>query len=104
MRVLDRHACYRAIARPNIIGHPVVTSALWVRSSRVRLEMLFGHVKGEWPHPDKLRGRGKLDAELDRAQAEYNTLDSETPQSVVQRPSATRPDNGRLSGTSACDA
>jgi len=66
--------------------------------------MLFGHVKGEWPHPDKLRGRGKLDAELDRAQAEYNTLDSETPQSVVQRPSATRPDNGRLSGTSACDA
>jgi hypothetical protein len=45
-------------------------------------ETLFGHAKGEWPHPVKIRDPGELDAELDRARAEYNTVNSDTPQSV----------------------
>jgi len=36
------------------------------------IETLFGHVKGEWPHLEKIRDPGELDAELDRARAEYN--------------------------------
>ncbi len=38
------------------------------------IETLFGHVKGEWPHLEKIRGPGELDAELDRVRAEYNTV------------------------------
>jgi hypothetical protein len=30
------------------------------------------------PHPEKIRDPGELDAELDRAQAEYNTVNSDT--------------------------
>ena len=36
------------------------------------IETLFGHVKGEWPHLEKTRDGGELDAELDRVRAEYN--------------------------------
>ena len=32
--------------------------------------------------PVKIRDPGELDAELDRARAEYNTVNSDTPQSV----------------------
>jgi putative transposase len=38
------------------------------------IETLFGHVKGEWPHLEKIRDPGGLDAELDRVRAEYNTV------------------------------
>ncbi|WP_448073528.1 integrase core domain-containing protein [Georgenia yuyongxinii] len=38
------------------------------------IETLFGHVKGEWPHLEKIRDGAELDAELDRAQAHYNTV------------------------------
>ena len=38
------------------------------------IETLFGHVKGEWPHLEKIRGPGELDAELDRVRTEYNTV------------------------------
>ncbi len=38
------------------------------------IETLFGHVKGEWPHLEKIRDPGELDAELDRVQREYNTV------------------------------
>ncbi len=37
-------------------------------------ETLFGHVKGEWPHLEKIRDPGELDAELDRVRDEYNTV------------------------------
>ncbi|MGO9500009.1 MAG: integrase core domain-containing protein [Streptosporangiaceae bacterium] len=38
------------------------------------IETLFGHVKGEWPHLEKIRDPGELDLELHRVQAEYNGL------------------------------
>jgi putative transposase len=38
------------------------------------IETLFGHVKGEWPHLEKTRDPGGLDAEPDRVRAEYNTV------------------------------
>jgi putative transposase len=38
------------------------------------IESLFGHVKGEWPHLEKIRDPGQLDAELDRVRVEYNTV------------------------------
>jgi putative transposase len=38
------------------------------------IETLFGHVKGEWPHLEKIRDPGELDAELDRVRAEYNQV------------------------------
>jgi len=38
------------------------------------IETLFGHVKGEWPHLEKIRDPGELDLELDRVRAEYNTV------------------------------
>jgi len=36
------------------------------------IETLFGHVKGEWPHLEKITDPGELAAELDRVRAEYN--------------------------------
>jgi putative transposase len=38
------------------------------------IETLFGHVKGEWPHLERIRDPGELDCELDRRQLEYNTV------------------------------
>jgi putative transposase len=38
------------------------------------IETLFGHVKGEWPHLEKIRDPGQLEAELDRARLEYNAV------------------------------
>jgi transposase InsO family protein len=38
------------------------------------IETLFGHVKGEWPHLEQIRDPGELEAELDHARAEYNTV------------------------------
>jgi transposase InsO family protein len=38
------------------------------------IETLFGHVKGEWPHLEKIRDPGELDRELARCRAEYNTV------------------------------
>ena len=38
------------------------------------IETLFGHVKGEWPHLEKITDPGELEAELDRARLEYNTV------------------------------
>ena len=38
------------------------------------IETLFGHVKDEWPHLEKIRDPGELDAELDRVRADYNTI------------------------------
>ncbi len=38
------------------------------------IETLFGHVKGEWPHLEKITGPGELDAELDLVRPEYNGM------------------------------
>jgi len=38
------------------------------------IESLFGHVKGDWPHLDKIRDPGELTLELDRVRTEYNTV------------------------------
>jgi putative transposase len=38
------------------------------------IESLFGHVKGDWPHLEKIRDPGDLAAELDRVRVEYNTI------------------------------
>jgi putative transposase len=36
------------------------------------IETLFGHVKGEWTHLEKIRDPGELDAELAKVRLEYN--------------------------------
>ena len=38
------------------------------------IESLFGHVKGDWPHLEKIRDPGELATELDRVRPEYNTV------------------------------
>jgi putative transposase len=38
------------------------------------IETLFGHVKGEWPHLEKITDPGELDLELARVRSEYNTV------------------------------
>ncbi|MDP9443185.1 MAG: hypothetical protein M3P83_02050 [Actinomycetota bacterium] len=35
---------------------------------------MFGHVKGDWPHLEKIRDPGELTRELDRVRTEYNTV------------------------------
>jgi transposase InsO family protein len=38
------------------------------------IETLFGHVKGEWPHLERIRNPGTLEAELDHVRPDYNTV------------------------------
>ena len=38
------------------------------------IETLSGHVKGEWPHLEKIRDPGEPGLELDRGRAGYNTV------------------------------
>lgn len=38
------------------------------------IETLFGHVKGEWPHLEKIRDPGELGAELELARVQHNTV------------------------------
>ena len=38
------------------------------------IETLFGHVKGEWPHLEKITDPGELDAELAGVRNDYNTV------------------------------
>lgn len=38
------------------------------------IESLFGHVKGDWPHLEKIRDAGELVVELDHVRDEYNTV------------------------------
>ena len=38
------------------------------------IETLFGHVKGEWPHLEKITDPGELEAELDRVRSDYNKV------------------------------
>jgi transposase InsO family protein len=43
-------------------------------SDQAWIESLFSHVKGEWPHLEKIRDPGELERELDGARTEYNTV------------------------------
>jgi putative transposase len=43
-----------------------------VPNDQAWIESLFGHVKGEWPHLEKIRDAGTLVAALDRVRPEYN--------------------------------
>ena len=38
------------------------------------IESLFGHVKGEWPHLEKIRDPAQLITDLDQIRTEYNTV------------------------------
>lgn len=38
------------------------------------VESFFGHLKGEWPHLDKITDPGDLEAELDRLRTHYNEV------------------------------
>jgi len=38
------------------------------------IETLFGHVKGEWPHLEKISDPGELDRELAPVRDQYNTV------------------------------
>jgi putative transposase len=43
-------------------------------SDQAWIESLFSHVKGEWPHLERIRDPGQLALELDRVRVEYNTV------------------------------
>jgi transposase InsO family protein len=38
------------------------------------VESLFGHVKGEWPHLEKIRDPAQLEVDLEAVRVEYNTV------------------------------
>jgi transposase InsO family protein len=38
------------------------------------IESLFGHLKGDWPHLEKITAPGQLEVELDHVRHEYNTV------------------------------
>ncbi len=74
------------------------------------IETLFGHVKTEWPHLEKITDPNTLRAELDIARHDYNT--HRPHRSLDQRPPRhTTPDNNttdhplplRLVRTTRCD-
>jgi transposase InsO family protein len=43
-------------------------------SDQAWIESLFSHVKGEWPHLERIHDPGELSLELDRVRVEYNTV------------------------------
>ena len=44
------------------------------RRTQAWIETLFGHVKGEWPHLEKITDPGELEAELELRRLEYNSV------------------------------
>ena len=68
MRSYSTREFMAALAIAQHFGRPSTpTDQAWI-------ETLFGHVKGEWPHLEKIRDPGELELELDRARAEYNAV------------------------------
>ncbi|MGH8997316.1 MAG: transposase [Acidimicrobiales bacterium] len=64
----DTRAFMAAMAVAQHHGRPhTPTDQAWI-------ETLFGHVKGEWPHLERIADPAVLDAELARVRAEYNTV------------------------------
>ena len=50
------------------------SSAAHTLQDQAWIETLFGHVKGEWPHLEKITDPGELEAELELVRAEYNAV------------------------------
>jgi len=68
MRSYSTREFMAALAIAQHFGRPSTpTDQAWI-------ETLFGHVKGEWPHLEKIRDPGELELELDRVRAEYNAV------------------------------
>jgi putative transposase len=68
MRSVTTREFMAGVAIAQQFGRPgTPTDQAWI-------ETLFGHVKGEWPHLEKIRDSGELDAELERVRHEYNTV------------------------------
>ena len=68
MRSYSTREFMAALAIAQQSGRPSTpTDQAWI-------ETLFGHVKGEWPHLEKIRDPGELELELDRVRAEYNAV------------------------------
>jgi putative transposase len=66
MRSVTTREFLAGVAIAQQFGRPhTPTDQAWI-------ETLFGHVKGEWPHLEKIRDPGELDIELERVRAEYN--------------------------------
>ena len=63
MRSYSTREFMAALAIAQQFGRPSTpTDQAWI-------ETLFGHVKGEWPHLEKIRDPGELERELDRVRA-----------------------------------
>lgn len=45
-----------------------------VPTDQAHVESLFGHVKGEWPHLERISDPALLEAELERTRVDYNTI------------------------------
>lgn len=68
MRSFSTREFMAALAIAQQFGRPhTPTDQAWI-------ETLFGHVKTEWPHLEKIRDPGELELELERARTEYNTV------------------------------
>ena len=68
MRSYTTREFMAALAIAQHFGRPSTpTDQAWI-------ETLFGHVKGEWPHLEKIRDPGELELELDRTRLEYNAV------------------------------
>jgi transposase InsO family protein len=61
------------------------------------IESFFGHLKGEFPHLDKIRDPRELERELDRCQVHYNTVPSRRHRLRHPRRRASRPRQGHQS-------
>jgi putative transposase len=68
MRSHSTREFFAGVAIAQQFGRPgTPTDQAWI-------ETLFAHVKGEWPHLEKIRDPGELEAELERVRTEYNTV------------------------------
>jgi putative transposase len=66
MRSYDTREFLAAVAIAQQFGRPhTPQDQAWI-------ETLFGHVKGEWPHLEKITDPGELERELDRIRLEYD--------------------------------
>jgi putative transposase len=68
MRSHSTREFFAGVAIAQQFGRPhTPTDQAWI-------ETLFGHIKGEWPHLEKIRDPAELEAELERVRIEYNTV------------------------------
>jgi putative transposase len=68
MRSHSTREFFAGVAIAQQFGRPATpTDQAWI-------ETLFGHVKSEWPHLEKIRDPGELDRELHRVRLDYNTI------------------------------